>query len=105
MGILPFNCIFGKIKINSPIVLITLLRIMRVLSVGKILFLFEKFEVFLKNLNVLIIVIKAIMILFLLLHWTTCAWGFLNVRIEGNYYETTWFKTMRFEEDDKSIGL
>jgi hypothetical protein len=83
MGILPFNCIFGRAKILDPIVLITLLRVLRVIAVAKILFLFEKFEVFLKNLNVLIIVIKAIMILFLLLHWTSCAWGFINARIES----------------------
>lgn len=54
-----------------------------------------------KNLSVLMYTFKAIIILFLLWHWTSCGWYFINYRIEHEIYELTWLKS--FKLDERSI--
>lgn len=40
-------------------------------------------------------IIKAILILYLLWHWTACFWFFMNKRIELEIYENTWYDTFK----------
>ena len=90
---LPFNLILGFFDIRYPnIITITILRLLRIIAIKKLLSLLEKFEIFTKNQSLIMFIFKAILIGFLLWHWTTCAWFFINYRIENDLYELTWLK-------------
>ena len=55
-----------------------------------------------KNLNVLMYVFKAVMILYFLWHWVACGWFYINDRIEFDIYEITWMKV--FDLKNKTMG-
>ena len=61
---------------------------------------FEKFEIHLKTMNIFMYIMKTILILYLLWHWTACFWFFINKRIEPDLYEFTWHKVFRMDEKD-----
>lgn len=92
MGVLPLNVIFENYSYAYPtIILITLLRLTRMLAIKKLLESFEKFEIEFKKLNVFMFIIKTVLILYLLLHWTSSFWFFVNKYIEPNIYDKSWF--------------
>jgi hypothetical protein len=86
-GILPFNIILGRVTTLDEqtwkvlLVLVTL-RISRILSCWQAVMIFSQFEVYLKNHNVVMGMMKASMMLYFLGHWITCTWFFVNNVIE-----------------------
>ena len=96
-GLSPFNVIFGYAEHEKYMVINTIFMIIRILAVARIIVLFERFEVFMKNLNVLIFITKAVMILFFLWHWTACVWAFINIKVDPLYYETYWLNEFNLE--------
>lgn len=92
LGLLPLNLVFGYLGITAPsllfISLIKLLRVFAALRLGELL---EKFQIYLKNHSILIVVFHALLFLILLWHWTSCLWFFIN-RLEHDTFEVTWYK-------------
>jgi len=82
-GILPLNLCLGSVSISGyHEIWIALLRGARIVSAWKCLVLFGQFEIFLKRHNVIMHIIKAILLLYFLWHWTACLWFFINSQIE-----------------------
>lgn len=86
-GIIPFNLILGimfKLSKQKTSVMLVLMffRQVRMLSVSRAAGLFLSFEVYLKNATFMMGTIKAILVVYLLAHWMTCAWFFLVNTIE-----------------------
>lgn len=102
-GILPTNIVLGYYDFSYPACIgITIVRLARMISLKKLLYMFEKFEVYLKNLNIFMYIMKAILILFLLWHWTSCFWVYINRRVEPDLYENSWYSTFKIES--MSVG-
>jgi hypothetical protein len=100
-GVLPLNLIFGLYDVSYPnIIAVSILRLLRILAIQKLLQTFEKFEIHLKTLNLFMYILKTILILFLLWHWTACFWFFINKRIELGLYENNWYNTFKLYEKD-----
>lgn len=79
MGVLPINLIVGFIQPRSiHIVILALLRITRILSVVRLINLLEKFQIYLKNMTIIMVLFKAILLLVFILHWASCTWFFIN---------------------------
>ena len=91
-GLLPLNVALGFYSFRYPgIIGITILRLLRMVSIKKLLQMFEKFEVYLKNLSIFMYIMKAILILFLLWHWTSCFWLYINRKIEPDLNIQSWY--------------
>lgn len=106
-GILPLNIILGMLSyltnlgymgLENPIILISLLRITRIVSAWKILHIFGTLEVYLKQSHVLIHILKAVLFLYLLWHWTACLWFFLNLYLEKGE-KNTWMNYNELQEE------
>jgi hypothetical protein len=67
------------------------------LSIRNFLRTFEKFEVYLKRLSIFMYIVKAILILFLLWHWTSCFWVFINRKIEHDLHLHSWIEEFELE--------
>ena len=103
MGVLPLNVIFDNYSYGYPIVIpITLLRLTRMFAINKFLIYLEKFEIQFKQLNIFMFVMKTVIILYLLWHWTSCAWFFVNRVIEPNIYDETWYST--FDMNNRNVA-
>eukprot|EP00347_Sterkiella_histriomuscorum_P000063 403377328 len=101
-GILPLNCILGFMNISFPgSLFVRIFRLIRILAIHKLLKVLEKFEVHFKTFNIIVYIVKTILILYLLWHWTACFWLFINKRIEPSFYKETWYTT--FKLDDKQV--
>ena len=99
---LPLNLVLSYYHCDYPMmILVAICRATRMLGIRRLLDLFEKFEIYLKNLNVLLFTFKAALLMYLLWHWTSCVWYFIN-RVEHNLYEITWVKT--FNVHLKTVG-
>lgn len=91
-GVLPINLICGYLDIKEPhVVFISLLRLTRAMVLTRLMELFEKLQIHLKNYSISMVVFKAFMFLALLWHWTSCIWFFINI-LEYDTYEITWIK-------------
>lgn len=91
-GVLPINLILGYLRLEEPsIIFISLVRLTRMIALGKLVSLFEKLQIYLKNYSILMVVCRALLFLCLLWHWTSCLWFFINV-LEYDAYPMTWIK-------------
>jgi hypothetical protein len=91
-AVLPLNLIFGHLEMGYPRVIgYSIMRVLRIVGILKIFSLFEKFEIYMKNHYVLMYITKALLILFLLWHWTGCIYFFLNEKIEIEIYKESWY--------------
>ena len=72
--------------------LISAIRLTRIGAILRLLELFERFQIYLKNHSIFMVVFRAFLFLCLLWHWTSCAWYYVNVLEEGHYAQT-WFST------------
>jgi len=98
MGVLPLNVIFENYRYPFPTIIpITLLRLTRMLAIKKLLESFEKLEIEFKKINVIMFIVKTVLILYLLLHWTSSYWYFLNKYIEPDIYVNSWYSTFKME--------
>ena len=56
-----------------------------------------------KNLSIFMYIVKAILILFLLWHWTSCFWVYINRKIEPALHLHSWFEEFELEEHGPRI--
>ncbi len=95
-GILPFNLIFGvlfplsDIKLLRYILLISLLRVLRVVTIWRMYDLIDELTTYLKSASYYIILIKAVVIWFNIGHFMSCSWYFYVNTLERNYFKNTW---------------
>ena len=103
LAMLPVNTVLAHFHFEYPVIILaTLLRVSRVIGIYQMLYLFEKFEIYLKNMHILMYIFKSLLNLFLLWHWTSCTWYYLNKRIESELFEDTWYR--RFNLQEQSLG-
>ena len=90
-GMLPFNLIFGilfpqsEIKLMRYVILISLLRVLRTVTIWRMYGLIDELTTYLKSASYYIILIKAILIWFSIGHLMSCSWFFYVNIFERNY--------------------
>jgi hypothetical protein len=72
------------------VLLISALRVVRVVSSWRMFELIDEFTIYLKSASYYIILIKAVSIWFTIGHHMVCAWYFLNSVVERDRTEYTW---------------
>ncbi|CAI2367548.1 unnamed protein product [Moneuplotes crassus] len=77
----PLSFVLAITDVVQPVWLITPLKCVRLISVWKILNIFGRFELFFKKLGLFMNIIKALLFLCIIWHWTSCAWFFTNLYI------------------------
>lgn len=83
--------IFGALDIIEPVWVIPLLRVFRAVVLWRMMDLFGRFELFFKRYNLLIYILKAGVLLFILWHWASCLWYFVNLYIDKES-DFTWIE-------------
>jgi hypothetical protein len=79
----------------------SLFALSRLLALYRLRDLLEKFQIYLKRHSVLIAALRAILLLLVLWHWTSCIWFFID-QSEGDKYPKSWFRN--FNIGDKSAS-
>jgi hypothetical protein len=82
LALSPFNIIFGASEIEDPLWLLTPLRLLRILTVARIPALLERIEINFIKVSGYIQMIKTILFLVYLWHWSSCLWFFVNLKVE-----------------------
>ena len=77
----PFNLLFVIVSVNE-IWLSIPLRCLRFVSLSRVNSLFEKMEMYDRNLLKYISLFKVLFVSILVVHWSTCAWIFITARSE-----------------------
>jgi hypothetical protein len=92
LGLLPLNLILGCLEQQEPsLIFICVLRLLRMGAVGRMMELYEKLQIHLKDYSLFMVVFKAFMFLMILWHWVSCSWYLINV-FEYDSFEVTWVK-------------
>ena len=97
ISISPFNLIFGLV--NPFNYWLYLLRLVRVLSLFRAQSVFEKFEMYNRNLLGVIKAMRILLVISMVMHWSCCIWGFVT-RLETN---GEWIQSFDFAE--QSFGI
>ncbi|MDR3547169.1 MAG: cyclic nucleotide-binding domain-containing protein [Candidatus Pacebacteria bacterium] len=95
-GILPFNMIFIAAGVVNPLYVVVPLRLVRVLTVGNAAYIVSYLQLLNHNLSSPIHLMTIISCFFLLWHWISSVWQFVNLDCEGED-ELTWERANEIE--------
>ena len=84
----PLNLILGAADVVEPIWVIPIIRLVRIITVWKIMHIFGRFELYFKRYNLLMQIIKAALFLTLICHLVGCLWFWFNYYAEPDDDET-----------------
>lgn len=79
----------------------SLFALSRLLALYRLRDLLEKFQIYLKRHSVLIVALRAVLLLLVLWHWTSCALFFID-QAEADSYPKSWFR--QFNLADKAAS-
>ena len=84
----PLNLILGAAEVVEPIWVIPIVRLVRIITIWKIMHIFGRFELYFKRHNLLMQIIKAALFLTLICHLVGCLWFWFNYYAEPDEDET-----------------
>ena len=99
IAISPFNIILYETDTTSPVGLIAILRALRLVTILRVPYLFERIEFTYLQLAQFVSVSKTIYFLVILWHWSSCLWFFVNNSIEDKD-DYKWMNYNKLDDED-----
>ena len=87
-GLWPLNLALGVSYLTQPYWIIFPIRIIRLIWVIRVIHLLNKFDASLKKYNVIKSILKAFLFVFIILHWISCLWFFINTYADSKGSKT-----------------
>jgi hypothetical protein len=101
LGLNPLNMALGLLNINSPLYIVTPLRMLRMFMVIKLPKITSQLERAKRGFSFFIQVIKSAVAFYFLWHWTASAWFYLNKYVEGDGVNT-WIQDQNLNQQKLS---
>lgn len=97
IAISPFNLILWASQVKDPIILVSIVRLLRLISLTRVMSLIEKIELRYREYSHYFTSLGAVLLMVGLWHWCGCFWYFVNNFIEDES-EITWIDYWALDE-------